>query len=86
MSPLSLEVHYSADQQPLAPAEALSGLRIGVARFKDLRPRVADDIHAASYIAHDGTYHVGMTWNGRTFAPVSEVAQASCSRSFARRA
>jgi hypothetical protein len=75
LSPLSLDVHYAADRQPLAQAEALARVRVGVARFKDLRPLIADDIHARSYVAHDTSYHVGMTWNGRTFTPVAEVTQ-----------
>jgi hypothetical protein len=75
LSPLSLDVHYAADRQPLAQAAALGGVRVGVARFKDARPLIAGDIHARSYVAHDTSYHVGMTWNGRTFTPVAEVTQ-----------
>ncbi len=71
ISPMSLEVHYSADAPPIASA----GLTVGVARFTDARPRAVEDLHSASYVAHDGAYHLGLTWNGRTFASAAAVIQ-----------
>ena len=75
MSPLSLDVHYVPDMARLPQAEAISSVKVGVARFTDARPRTIHDLHSASYVAHDGLYHLGLTWNGRTFAPAASVVQ-----------
>ncbi len=75
-TPLSVELRYSADAAPVAQAEALAGARIGVGRFADSRQLLGNDMHAASFVAHDGNYDLGVTWQGRTFAPVPVVVQA----------
>src|SRR5438034_865533 len=75
-TPLSVDVRYSADASRLSNAETLAGARIAVGRFADSRPRRTRDIHSASYVGHDGSYDVGLTWQGRTFAAVSQVVQA----------
>ena len=74
-TPLSVDVRYNADAAKLQNAEALAGARIAVGRFRDSRPRRAGDMHAASYVGHDGSYDVGLTWRGRTFTAVPEVVQ-----------
>ncbi len=75
-TPLSVDVRYSADAARVANAEQLASARIAVGRFSDSRPRRSADMHAASYVGHDGSYDVGLTWQGRTFASVPEVVQA----------
>jgi hypothetical protein len=72
---MSVDVRYSADAAQVLHAEALSSARIGVAVFADKRPRSANDLHANSYVAHDATYDIGVSYGGRTFAPVAEVVQ-----------
>jgi hypothetical protein len=74
-SPLSVDVRYNADAARLQNADTLAGARIAVGRFRDVRPRRASDMHAVSYVGHDGSYDVGLTWRGRTFAAVPEVVQ-----------
>lgn len=74
-TPLSVDVRYNADAARLQNAEALAGARIAVGRFRDTRPRRAGDLHAASYVGHDGSYDVGLTWRGRTFTAVPDVVQ-----------
>jgi hypothetical protein len=74
-TPLSVDVRYNADAARLQNAEALAGARIAVGRFRDARPRRAGDMHAASYVGHDGSYDVGLTWRGRTFTAVPNVVQ-----------
>jgi hypothetical protein len=75
LTPLSLDLHYSADAPRLSQAEQLKHLKIGVARFFDGRKLLPDDVHSASYVAQDKNYHIGLTWGGHTFAPVAEVVQ-----------
>jgi hypothetical protein len=73
ISPLSLEVHYQADSPRLTVEDSL---RVGVGRFSDARPRTPGDFHTASYVARDRSYHLGLSWNGRTFAAANLVTQA----------
>jgi len=84
VSPLSLDVHYTADAPRAPGVELLSGLRVGVARFADERPGRGDDLHAASYVAEDAEYHVALSWGGRTFAPVARVVQGLLLRELRR--
>jgi hypothetical protein len=74
-TPMSVDVRYSADAAPVPQAEALSSARIGVARFADKRPHASNDLHAASYVAHDASYDLGVSWHGRTFAATADVVQ-----------
>jgi hypothetical protein len=76
VTPVSVDVHYSADAAKLPKAAALSSVRIGVARFTDGRRLRADDIHAASYVAQDSSFHVGVSWAGQTFVAANQVVQA----------
>jgi hypothetical protein len=74
-TPLSLDLHYAADAPRLPQLEKLSGLKIGVARFFDGRKNNAEDPHSPSYVAHDKSYHMGVSYGGRTFASISTVVQ-----------
>ena len=74
-TPMSIEVRYSADAAHVPQAEALASARIGVALFNDKRPHASNDLHAASYVAHDASYDLGVSYGGRTFAPIAEVVQ-----------
>jgi hypothetical protein len=73
---LSVELHYSADAPRMRDAETLAGARIGVARFLDSRPRDREDIHSASYIVEEQKFHVGVSFEGRTFAPAAVIVQS----------
>jgi len=72
---LSVDLHYSADAPRVVDAEQLAGAHIGVARFLDSRPRDRQDIHSSSYVVEESSFHVGITWQGRTFVPVAVIVQ-----------
>lgn len=72
----SLELNYTADTARLANADALARVSLGVAKFDDKRPWIDQtDKESESYIAKQGPWKFGLTWQGKEYVPVKTVVQ-----------
>lgn len=72
----SLELSYTADTARLANADALARVSLGVARFEDKRPWIdQSDKDSESYVAKQGPWKFGLTWQGKEYVPVKTIVQ-----------
>jgi choline dehydrogenase-like flavoprotein len=79
------EAKYQAGMPRLDQAEQLRGLRLGIATFDDRRATVeASEPQTRGYVAKQGPWRFGMTYKGRNYIPVAELAQAIFVEEFQR--
>lgn len=73
---ISVESKYAPAMPRLQDADRLRDVRLGIGKFHDSRSMVkADDPDTLAYVARQGNYKFGLTYNGQEMIPVSDLVQ-----------
>jgi len=81
----SYDAKYVPAMVPLAQADQLRAVRLGIGKFQDARSSVkADEPETAAHVAQQGPWRFGLTHNGREMTPVADLVQALFVEEFGR--
>ena len=72
----TIDASYASQISRLPNAGQLERVAVGVVNFVDTRPIVnAEDRTSASYVAIQGSWNFGLTYDGKEYVPVRDVLQ-----------
>lgn len=73
----AIDFAYQSDMQRLGNAEKLEKVSIGIAKFEDKRSwTLSEGQQSESYVALQGPWKFGLTYEGKDYVPVKDVVQS----------